>query len=55
MVRLVERKPEDQPREVENAFEGIEEISLWRRVIEIAIQVAALITIYEFLVRLFAG
>jgi len=54
MVRLVERKPEDQPEEVENVFEGIEKIPLWRRAIEVAIATAALITIYEFLMR-FAG
>lgn len=47
----IERKPEER-HEVVNAFEGIKEVPRWYWWMEVAIRVAALLTIGDFLYRL---
>jgi hypothetical protein len=51
-MHLIEQKPEEK-QEVVNAFEGIKEVPRWHGWMEVAIRVAALLTIADFLYRLF--
>lgn len=51
MPHLIEQKPEEK-REMVNAFGGITETPRWHRWMENAIRTAALLTIAEFLFRL---
>ena len=50
-MHLIEQKPEEK-QEVVNAFEGIKEVPRWHWWMEVAIRLAALLTIADFLYRL---
>jgi hypothetical protein len=48
-MHLIEQEPEETQA---NAYEGIVEVPRWHRWMEAAIRVAAVLTIIEFLFRL---
>jgi hypothetical protein len=50
-MHLIEQKPEEK-QEMANAFEGIREVPRWHWWMEVAIRLAALLTIADFLYRL---
>jgi hypothetical protein len=53
-MHLIEQKPEEKQK-MDNAFEGIKEVPRWHRWMEVAIRVAALLTIIDFLCRYLPG
>ena len=53
-MQLIEPKPEET-QEMANAFAGIKEIPWWRVWLEIAGGTAGVLTILEFLFRVFPG
>lgn len=48
------REPEENPIK-DNPYSGIREVSLGQRTMERLIQTAAIITVIEFLIRIFSG
>jgi hypothetical protein len=50
-MHLIEPKPEEK-QEMVNAFEGIQEVPRWHWWMEMAIRLAAILTIGDFLFRL---
>ena len=55
MLQELEREPGEDHEKQSNAFEGIKEIPLRQIVVQRIIEVAAGITIIEFLIRLWPG
>jgi hypothetical protein len=54
MARLVKLEPKGEEKRP-NSFEGITKLSLRRRLLEWVIEIGALITVYEFIMRVMSG
>jgi hypothetical protein len=53
-MHLIDQKPEEKQK-MDNAFEGIKEVPRWHWWLEVAIRLAAILTIIDFLFRYLLG
>jgi hypothetical protein len=55
VIKLVDKLPEEEKPEKPNVFIGISKVSSIQVLMEFVIKTAAIITIYEFTIKMFAS